>query len=605
MENKPNTGDNGNESPFVGQELTEEQKKELRIFNKRALYDAFNKAADAGQGEAFFNWMDQQGVVVDSIDDLDDEQIAHLCDVMTPKEEHVPLYEHIDEDDGEPKQEQGEPVTAEEAVTEAMGEEGTEKSEDRRYKANSKLGKKIATVAAATALGGGIFMSGIAAGKAANDADKSTTESLPEPTQPTIEQVVEEEPTDETVAEPEETTQIAEVQETLERMLFTNEHKFYNEEGKAIKGERSDQAHVGAELVLRDEYMKLTPEEKRLIAEGNKEAKDMLLRNAILAICEDSIEVASSYTVNLIAESNGKYFTDFFDADATVSQIQEKLESMSEEEQDAFLHEFKDIMEHSTFEATVLTGRNGYHNNFIRKTTGEDGTENYDLIHCVTDDYGAEVTKINLPDVDAEGNYIDGQYLGSLLDKVNIENIEVVEDEDGSVSFICKDSLGHIVYYCMQLVIEIDGTVKIVIRRDDTPEVTPPPDESKNKEALNNNAGDHREQQGTTKVPDNPEPNTAPRRSPQGQGEAAGSTDSNSTRSSDGSGRSLNEVRDQADHSHNDEEHRARDNGGVQPASDNQERERQAREAEPKVTPVPAGNMGQQAEQDFMSQFNQ
>ncbi len=528
MENQPRTGNEGNPSGAEDQEVIQQNKNIVK-----AYFDS--------DPDAFYDLLTEIGIDAD-YDDLTDEQRAAIVEKMRA--------EVNDGNDG--------------------GDGGESRDKKKRFW-DSRVGQHVAKVAAATAVLGAVLASGVVGFSIAkksedtgDNGDGSGAKQEQEQTQELPSWV------------PAERTMVTDQEEgeTLEKLHFTNEHKYYNDAAKAVPGQRSERAFCGQELVGAEVFKKLDPETQEKIRQGDWEAKSDLMRGTMMEAMIDDDEIAISYTYEIVAEAStdGKYFGGMFDG-KSVQEIREIIHNMDEEAQDKFLQEWKDILDHMTI-TTVTCESHKNHNHFIEKST-VDGEETYLLKHCFTDDYGAEVSRLHFKDKDADGNWLDSDLVVRDI-KANIENIEVTEGKDGEITLTYKDSLGRIVIYCMQMIIAVEGNYKIVITTDEIPT---PDGEEKNPDAIIKNAGPNVDQQPAGEQTSRPEEETGydsgtgqgsgtekhvdtSTSGSEGQGGAEGTVDTSGTPTTDNKDQSIDDAIDDADKKHNDETHAGTSGGG-------------------------------------------
>lgn len=552
MENQPNTGNGGVENQ------TGDNLEGMNDTYRNEVMNAFNGAVDAGNAEGFYQLLDEAGIHVDSVDDMTDEQCKEFI-------ERWMSGNNGDQNDGAAasadNRDGGGVVSA----------ENQDSSGERKVKKDKKVGVKSATVAVLL----GTVLSGVIGFNAAKtifqkDADKSKDihDKQPGQTETTDGNWQD----DANGVNNQENADNQEEGETLEKLALRNDHMHYNDERKAVPYERSDRAFCGQELVGTEVFKKLDPETQEKIRQGDWEAKSDLLRGIMMENMESANEAAIAYTLDVFAEEGvgEKFFGGKF-VGKNAQEIKEIISNMDEEEQNAFLREWQDILKHAEFETVVCTS-NYNHNQLIEKEKLQNGEYEYSLRHCYTDDEGAEITLIHFKDKDADGNWLEKDITKWEI-KANIENIEVSENEKGEVTLTFKDSHGRVVYYCMQMIVKAEGNYRIIVT---IPEIPTPPEEHKNPEAAIKNAGPNADQQPAGEQTDKPQEEDH-YDSDKGQGDgteehqeqsnsgsgdtAEGSVDSSEAKVHDNDDQTVNQAIDNADKSHNNDVHKAPSGG--------------------------------------------
>jgi len=538
MENQPRTGNGGVEA------LTDDDLE--RVASRNAVMDAFNRRVDAGDADSFYEDAEAAGIYVESVDDMTDEQCATLVNFWKAGDTAGDSADN--------------PAAAATAGADTVGDK-------KKRRINSKSGKKGIAIAAATAvLGGTMMVGGVVGFNLGKKADKSS--DLPPDDQNRQEDTL---PSDNNWTPTEMTpTGNPEDGEQLEKLKFLNDYRFYEDARKAVEWQRSSEAFCGQELVGTEVFKTLDEETQEKIRQGDEGAKEDLFRKMMEENMISASEVAVSYTFHVIGQAEGKYFKDFFDGTETIQQIRERIANMTEEEQDAFLREWRDVLDHATFE-TVVNKSYENHNHLIEKTT-EDGKTTYELRHCTTNDYGAEIVRIHFKDKDENGNWIDKDLVTRDI-KANFENIEVSENDKGETTLTFKDSHGRVVYYCMQMIVAYKGEYKIVVTIPDMPT---PPEEHKNPDAAMRNAGPDVDPQPAGDQSEKPAEEEHydsdkgqgdgteehQEQSSSGSGDTAeGSVDSSETKVHDNDDQTIDQAIDNADKSHNDDVHKAPSGG--------------------------------------------
>ncbi|MBR6961365.1 hypothetical protein IKH79_01195 [Candidatus Saccharibacteria bacterium] len=552
MENQPNTGNGGVENQ------TGENLEGMNDIYRNEVMNAFNSAVDAGDAEGFYRLLDEAGIHVDSVDDLTDEQCKELIErwmVDNNGDQNDGAAASADNRDG------GGVVSA----------ENQDSSGERRVKKDKKVGVKSATVAVllGTVIGSVI---GANAAKALfqKDADKSKDIFGKQPGQ--TEAAAGNWQDNANGVNNQENADNQEEGETLEKLKFRNDYIYYNDSRKAVPGERSAKAFCSEELLGTEVFKKLDPETQDKIRQGDWEGKSDLFRGMIMENMESADRTAISYTFNVFAEKGvGEKFFDGKFVGKSVQEIEAIIENMDEDEADKFLREWQEILEHAEFETVICTSDKN-HNHFIEKEKQTNGEYEYELKHTYTDDEGAEILRIHFKDKDADGNWLDKDLVTRDI-KANISNIEVSENDKGEVTLTFKNSLGRVVYYCMQMIIEVNGSYKIVVT---IPTIPTPDGESKNAKAALKNAGENADPQPAgeqTKKPQEEDHYDSDKgkgdgteehqeQSNSGSGDTAeGSVDSSKAPVSDNKDQTIDQAIDNADKSHNDDVHKAPSGG--------------------------------------------
>ena len=553
MENQPRTGNGGVENQ------TGDNLEGMNDIYRNEVMNVFNGAVDAGDAEGFYRLLDEAGINVDSVDDMTDEQCKEFI-------EHWMSGNNGDQNDGAAASVDNRDGGG------AVSAENQDSSGERKVKKDKKVGVKGATVAVllGTALSGVI---GFNAAKAIfqKDADKSKDIHGKQPGQTEAAAGNWQDNAD--GANNQENADNQEEGETLEKLKFRNDYIYYNDSRKAVPGERSAKAFCSEELLGTEVFKKLDPETQDKIRQGDWEGKSDLFRGMIMENMESADRTAISYTFNVFAEKGvGEKFFDGKFVGKSVQEIEAIIENMDEDEADKFLREWQEILEHAEFE-TVVCMSDKNHNHFIEKEKQANGEYEYELKHCYTDDEGAEILRIHFKDKDADGNWLDKDLVTRDI-KANISNIEVSENDKGEVTLTFKDSLGRVVYYCMQMIIEVNGSYQIVVT---IPTIPTPDGESKNAKAALKNAGENVDQQPAGEQTERPEEEDHydsdkgqgdgteehQERSSSGSGDTAeGSVDSSKAPVSDNKDQTIDQAIDNADKSHNDDVHKAPSGGG-------------------------------------------
>ena len=544
-----------------------------------------------GKGDAAL-----EHIGVKSFDDLTEEQIVDLANKYR---------------EGKEKQEAGK----------ADGVDTSPENVAKKRRIDKKLGAAVLALCLSTTMLGA--SAGITITNLFGKKDKADNNNNLPPTQPGVQNVVDDK--DVPVADPS-----PEVKKEIEY----NQHLYFNDPGKDTD-HRSAEAICAAETVFADAFGDLDEDTQKLLLEGRTEenaenydkACKKLLDRGLVRNCEDSHQTTAAYAKRLIDKTDGDYFKKYNWEGLSQDEIEKKIDEMSDEEYAELMGYMGSIFEHTTINGMVADGdwsshfQRDYDPKTGEKLTNADGSQkvvNYD--GGVTRNH-SEMTEMHLCKVDENGDFIEGEYYDKTqVVRANVENLKVYMDEQNKVHVELHDSKGNLLEYCLQF--EDKGGnppepgpgKENDPPKDPTPTPTPTPDggSGKNKDAEIANAGGagQAEVQGDPDKQYDPgvgggESETPPDQG-QGEGSATGDTHKD-TPSADGSGKSVGEVQADADKKHDEEVTKAPDNGGVKPATDNQERENKAREDEKHVTTPPAsgsnGGMTQSEEEDYMKQY--
>lgn len=285
---------------------------------------------------------------------------------------------------------------------------------------STKMGKKVVGTALALAAGAGIFAGALMLknGKTEEPSPEETQQEMVADDNVDVEDGVEE-------------------AENMEMYHFANNYGPFNdlEAKRGIHSFMNAGDYVG-ELIENGDLEVVENENGELELADRTAAYRVILYETIRM----NKEQAADYLANMCSAG---YFTDIFPNGCSLTEAENYLEGLSQEEEENFLQRVHELIANASFEEVVLDGELGgdYNNSMI---VADGGTaENSDEAHLgytCTNETGRRVLSVIF------GNN------NNILTKISLENMSITRDEDGHVTVVLRDADGNEYRYCLQCI---------------------------------------------------------------------------------------------------------------------------------------------------------